>query len=143
MGTLPRRGKALGLATTGADLVKRWQTEEFSQQDFFSDTNRYENIITNPPYLLAEQIVAKALEKNVEGFIAIFVPIRFLASQGRKPLFQSPNMHSVVILSSRPSVPPGNAILQFGEAIRKSGSIDFCWCVWKQNHKAVPQIFWS
>jgi hypothetical protein len=46
---------------------------------------------------------------------------------GRYALFPRPEMEQMVVLSRRPSIPPGEFLQAKGEAIRKGGSIDFAW----------------
>jgi hypothetical protein len=40
-------------------------------------------------------------------------------------------MERMIILSRRPSIPPGGLLQAQGEAIRKGGSIDCAWYLWR------------
>jgi len=140
-GTLPIEGKRLGLKTTGADLIQR--NSAFPVQDYLKDIARHTNIVTNPPYKLAEEIILHALNHSYElSKIAVFVPTKFLSSQRRHVIFNS-SMWKVIIFSRRPSVPPGTMLARYGESIRGGGSIDFCWCVWLNGYTGTPTISWS
>ena len=69
--------------------------------------------------------------------VAVLVPLKWLASQGRYPLFTRPEMERVIVLSRRPSIPPGERIAAEGEAIRKGGSIDFGWFLWRAGKRRL------
>ena len=63
--------------------------------------------------------------------VAVLAPLKWAASQGRYALFSRPEMERVIVLSRRPSIPPGELLRVRGEAIRKGGSIDFAWYLWR------------
>ena len=63
--------------------------------------------------------------------MAVLAPLKWAASQGRYALFSRPEMERMIILSRRPSIPPGALLQAKGEAIRKGGSIDFAWYLWR------------
>ena len=52
---------------------------------------------------------------------------------GRYVLFARPEMELVLILSERPSVPPGEFLELYGEGERKGGSLDFAWLVFRRG----------
>jgi hypothetical protein len=55
-----------------------------------------------------------------------------------------PELETVIILSRRPSMPPGWLLKQDGEKARKGGSIDFCWVVWDVTRPVTnPTIEWG
>jgi hypothetical protein len=72
----------------------------------------------------------------------VLAPLKWAASQGRYALFSRPEMERVVILSRRPSIPPGALLQAKGEGIRKGGSIDFAWYLWRvgKAHAWVAQV---
>ncbi len=85
------------------------------------------SIVTNPPYRLAEAFARHAL-KHTGGKVAILVRLDFLASQRRHKLFTEHPPHLILVLSRRPSMPPG-----WQDAPAKGGMHDFCWIVWDQD----------
>lgn len=135
MGTIPN-----ALNGSGSDIVDRGFC--FRQQDFFLDVARYENIVTNPPYNRAQQIIEHALNHSVDR-VAALVQMKFLNSQRRHGLFSQQRTEKVIVLSKRPSMPPGRLLIEMGENIRGNGSIDFCWVVWKQDHAGPATIEWA
>ena len=134
MGTIPNM-----LGATGSDLIDRGYGYE--QQDFMSDLRAYNNIVTNPPYGIAQSVIEHAL-KITKNKVAALVQTKFLASQRRHGLFHRREMQKVIMFSRRPSMPPGEMLRTHGESIRGGGSIDFCWCIWDQDHIGSTTIEW-
>jgi hypothetical protein len=130
IGTIVDTARLRGITASGADIVDR-VNGRFPVRDFLADDSSYPNIVTNPPYRPAVKIIRHALlHVPPNGRVATLVPIGFLASQQRHSLFTSMGCELVVIMSRRPSLPPGELLRQHGESIRHSGSTDYCWCVW-------------
>jgi hypothetical protein len=137
MGTIPAVIAARGWKATGADLVDR-ANGKYPVQDFLTDTCPYDNIVTNPPFSLSVPIVRHALGLvRTGGRVVIVAQAKFLYSQGRHPLFTSPECERVLILSKRPSMPPGEMLLEQGESCRGGGAMDYCWVVFRAG-KTVP-----
>lgn len=142
-GTIPKAARANDIDATGADL--RARAEGFAVRDFFADAGPYPSIVTNPPYAIAVPIIEHSLNVTEPGGrVCALVQAKFLFSQRRKALFRRPEMERVIILSRRPSMPPGEALAEHGEKIRGGGSIDFCWVVWKVGGAdCAPVIGWA
>ena len=135
MGTIPKF-----FGGTGADLVDRGYG--YPQRNFLEDTARYDNIVTNPPYSIAQQIIEHALTVARQKVCAL-VQLKFLASQKRHSLFTRPETEKIIILSRRPSMPPGEMLVEHGESIRGGGSIDFCWVVWASYRPDEVTVEWA
>jgi hypothetical protein len=135
LGTIVDAAMARGLPASGADIAHR-ANGRFPVRDFRSDPAVYPNIATNPPYKgnAAVEIITHALTHVVEGGrVAALVPTGFLHSQCRYPLLARPECELVIVLSTRPSLPPGELLLREGETCRHSGSTDFVWIVWQRG----------
>jgi SAM-dependent methyltransferase len=143
LGTLVTAARQQGVAATGADIVDR-AFDVYPVRDFLADTATYPNIVTNPPYAKAAKIIAHGLNHVADGgYVAVLVPLTFLASCRRYELFTRPQMALVLILSKRPSMPPGETLLEHGERIRGNGTTDFAWLVWQRGRTAgAPSIIW-
>ena len=132
-GTIPGVLQAAGLPASGADIVDR-AGGKFARRDFLIPipAPTWPNIICNPPASKLVAFVEQAL-RRVEpgGLVAVLAPLKWAASQGRYALFSRPEMERMVILSRRPSIPPGELLKAKGEAIRKGGTIDFGWFLWR------------
>jgi hypothetical protein len=134
MGTIPRV-----MGGTGADLMDRGY--DYPQRDFLKDFAAYDNIVTNPPYGIAQQIIEHAL--NVAKMrVAALVQVKFLASQRRHGLFTRDDTEKVLMFSKRPSMPPGEMLREHGESVRGGGSIDFCWVIWCRGYAGPTTLQW-
>ena len=93
-GHLAQEMERLGKQVIRYDLIDREQVdgEIMQTQDFFQDNNYPEesfDLITNPPYKFANNWIIKSLEILKEGDrVALFLPIRYLESKGRRKIFQ-------------------------------------------------------
>ena len=131
-GTIVAVAQSRGIEATGADIEDR-VNGRFPRRDFFADGGRYPNIVFNPPNdkrrginMLAARLILHGLDRvPYGGLVAALVTSNFLWSQGRYVLFARPEMELVLILSERPSVPPGEFLELYGEGERKGGSLDF------------------
>jgi hypothetical protein len=129
-----------GIEATGADIADR-DGGRFPRRDFFNDKRSYPNIVFNPPNdkrrglnMLAARLILHGLERVPEGgLVAALVTGNFLWAQGRYPLFARPEMELVLILSERPSIPPGEFLERHGEGKRGNGSLDFAWMIFRRG----------
>lgn len=129
IGTIVDAAVRHGIAATGADIADRAKGR-FPIQDFLTDRDMRANIVTNPPNKLAPAVILHALDHVAHGgCVAVFAPIGFLASQKRYPIFCRPDCELVLVMSRRPSAPPGELLLERGESIRGNGSTDYAWIV--------------
>lgn len=126
-----------GFDVIGSDIVDRGCgvcVHDFLAPDY---PLRAINVICNPPYKLATEFALQALAIGARS-VALLVPLPFLASQRRQALFMDLPLSCVVILSKRPSMPPG------GEAVKaRGGKEDYCWVVWQRGPIAAPTILWG
>ncbi len=127
-GTIPGVARHRGYSATGSDIVDR-ADGQFPVVNFLHDDTVRDAICTNPPFKDSVAIIEHA-QRIVRpgGVIAILAQSKFLFSQRRIDLFD--NCYKIVILSKRPSMPPGAALAEHGESIRGGGSMDYCWCIW-------------
>lgn len=129
-GNIPIVAASLGIEMTGADLVDR-ASGCWGVRDFLTDEAIYSGIVTNPPFSIAEKIIRHAMAHVTPGgHVAALVLEKFLYSQTRYPLFSAPECERVLILSKRPSMPPGELLAEKGEACRGGGFANYCWVVW-------------
>jgi hypothetical protein len=144
LGTIVDVALRRGIEASGADIVDR-ACGRFSVCDFLADARCQPNIISNPPYRFAALLVSHALKHLREGGkVAILVPVGFLASVGRFPLFARRETDELIILSRRPSMPPGDLLSREGEACRGSGSTDYCWAIWQRGRGPGPvRVQWA
>lgn len=101
----------------------------------------YCNIITNPPYSLAQEFVEKSL-KVTTNKVAMFLKIQFLESLSRYNFFQQTPLKTVYVFSNR------QATLNNGQENNpKTGKVwatTMChaWFVWEHGYNGSPIIKW-
>lgn len=128
IGTIVEVARQRGHVATGADIIDRGAG--FPVVNFFDEHRTFSGIICNPPFREAVRVVEHALRLvRPGGLVAIVGQSKFLWSQGRVELFD--RCERIIILSTRPSMPKGEALMEHGEDIRGGGSIDYCWCIWR------------
>lgn len=130
-GTIP---KVLGGG--GSDIVDRgWPGTIIAYYDLW---DRAENIVSNPPYGETQKFLEHFLPIT-RGVVAVIVRLDFLASQRRYKLFTKWPPSLVIVLSKRPSMPPGDQIEKRG-----GGQHDYCWIVWDNESPLMPtQMVWA
>jgi hypothetical protein len=142
-GTIVTAALRRGIKATGADIRDRAHGM-FLQRDFLEDPTVYPNI-TNPTFENAATVIEHGLNHVPDGgYVAALAPIGFLASQRRYSLFTRPELHSVLVFSKRPSIPPGQLLEEHGEAVRGGDSKDYAFSIWQRGRRpAPPQICWA
>ncbi len=126
-GTIINALEARDIACTGTDIADRGR---FHAVDFFEAPKPtwLKSIISNPPYGVAERFASRAL--SLAPKVALLVTSKFLYSQRRYQLFADHPPSKIYFLSSRPSMPPGDAYLR-GEIKATGGKADYCWIIWE------------
>ena len=99
------------------------------------------DIITNPPYSMAEQFVRHALDIIDDGRkVFMFLKIQFLEGKSRRKLFDLKELKTVYVSSSR-ILCAKNA--QF-EAVKAGGgsAVAYAWYEWEKGFNGDPVIKW-
>jgi hypothetical protein len=133
-GNIPKRCIAHGLDAMASDLRDRGYGAP--NVDFLRVCRTVDNIVTNPPFKLAEAFVRHALTM-AKRKVAIVARLSFLEGQSRRALFQSTPVSRIWVHSSRVSMPPGGQGVQ-----AKNGSVAYCWIVWDRDWHAEPPLGW-
>jgi len=100
------------------------------------------DIITNPPFGLAQEFVQRGLEltKPWRGKVAMFLRLAFLEGQKRGKWFPYTPLKTVYVMSRR--VPMQRGRLPTPEEATKSGPMQFAWFVWDWKWDWEPNIEW-
>jgi len=116
------------------DLIDRGYGE--TPHDFLTSPYKCDNVITNPPFTLAEQFVKLSLERTTEK-VAMLCKLQFLEGVKRKTMFETTPFKSVWVFSKRITM------ARNGERKKYSSSmIAFAWFVWEHGYKGEPKIGW-
>lgn len=125
-----------GFVATGSDIVRRGPyTDRIA--DFLERDDDFENIVSNPPFGIADEYARHAL-KHSSGKVALLLPTKWMNAAGRGSWLETTPLARVYLLSPRPSMPPGPVI----EAGIKpgNGTTDFAWFVWSSDAGRHPEI---
>lgn len=101
---------------------------------------KFDNIITNPPFNLAQEFIEHALELSNDKVI-MFAKIQFLEGSKRRNMFDSTPLKYVYVFTKR--VNP----LRNGEELDEKGkpwssTMCFAWFVWEKGYEGEPIIRW-
>lgn len=135
-GAISKVLEAAGHEVVSTDLFDRGYGE--ARVDFLMEHRLLApQIITNPPFKLAEQFVRHALDLGAEK-VAMMLRLAWLEGSGRRELFETTPLKSVHVASRRLSMARG------GTDDGKGGGsmIAFAWFVWERAHVGAPQLGW-
>ena len=125
---------ARGHQIIATDLIDRGYGE--APHDFLTSHYRADNIITNPPFKLAESFVRLSLERTT-GKVAMLCKLQFLEGAKRKLMFETTPLKKVWVFSKRITM------ARNGEYEKYSSSmICFAWYVWDHKYQGDPTIGW-
>ena len=104
--------------------------------DFLDYRGQHDNIITNPPYMIAESFTRHCLTTATKK-VALLLKLTFLESLKRKDFFDVFPPARIWVFRDRITMYP------FGEDRPKnSGTITYAWFVWEIGNKSKPKIGW-
>ena len=140
-GRIVLSAKAAGLDTLGTDLVKRTNENFRNSINFLlCDANAGEpNIVSNPPFSIAEKFVAHALAL-AERKVAMLLPANWVQGDKRSRWLETTPLLCVWFISPRPSMPPGPAIIAGQKP--GNGTTDYAWFVWLHGFDGRPEVRW-
>ena len=125
--------EANGFTVVATDLIDRGYGE--TPHDFLTSKLTCDNIITNPPFTLAEDFIKLGLTRTTKK-VAMLCKLQFLEGAKRKIMFESTPLKNVWVFSKRLSM------TRNGEKMKNSGMIAFSWFVWEHGYTGKPTIGW-
>ena len=126
---------AEGLACRCSDLVDRGRGYELA--DFLATRDRWGgDVVTNPPYKLAEPFVRHALSLTYEarGKVAMLLRHEWDTAAGRHDLFQGAPFAKKITLLQRP---------RWFEGTTGSPRHAYAWFLWDWAHEGAPTLAWD
>ena len=102
------------------------------------DNARYDVVITNPPYSLAQEFIEKALKQVVDGGkVVMLLRLSFLESAKRYHFFRDSGLKTVYVSSKRITMYPANE----DEPVN-SGTVAYAWYEWEKGFSGNPTVEW-
>jgi len=138
-GELSKIFEAAGHRVISSDLVDRGFGK--TGIDFLTCTKKFDgDIITNPPYSLAQEFIEKSLEIVNDGNkVIMFLKVQFLEGKARKKLFEKYPPKMIWVSSSR-ILCAKNADF---EKFRKQGSaVAYAWYVFEKGYTGDTVVKW-
>lgn len=134
-GAISRILEYQGYKVKSSDLINRGYGQ--SPVDFLSPSliRVTDNIVTNPPYALAEQFVRKALQV-AQHKVAMLLKLSFLEGARRSAMFLSTPLARVHVFSRRLTM------TRNGLPMSSGGMIAFAWFVWDHDYSGRPKLNW-
>lgn len=125
-----------GYNVKSTDLINRGYGEV---KNFLECDDIFEgDILTNPPFKLAEQFVEKSFELIDEGNYAIFfLKVQFLESKSRKKMFEKYPLKYLIVNSERQQCAKDADF----EHLRATTQC-YCWYVFQKGYTGEPIIKW-
>lgn len=135
MGHLSNRMKQYGINVFESDICDRGVGV---QKDFLKHTKSNElDIVTNPPYKLAEEFVRHSLDISVGGVrIFMFLKLQFLEGKSRRQhLYDHKCLKTVYVCSSRVNCAKSGRF-----DLYSSSSVAYAWFEFQKGYNAEPII---
>lgn len=122
-GNIPKTLNRNGYNCIGTDLVDRGYGD--GPSDFLMSNVTACNIVSNPPYHIAEAFVTHALS-SARCKVAMLLRTGFLEGRGRyQRLYKDNPPQRIWQFSPRISMPPGGTNVP-----AKGGFVQYCWIIW-------------
>ena len=128
----------------GVDIVDRGYPNtlvaDFLKHDFLGQ--KFDNVVTNPPFSLAQEFLEKSVEVvNDGGKIAMFLKIQFLEGAKRREMFKKyPPKYIYVFVKRQAPWNNGSPVDEKGKSW--SSTMCFAWFVWEKGFTGEPIVRW-
>lgn len=137
-GRMARVLKEAGYHVRCSDIVDRGY-KPMLVRDFFKG-KCIDNIVTNPPYELAEEFIHHALRICPQK-VCMLLRLNFLESQGRYyRLWSKTPPARVYVASQRVTMMP--AIKRANGKMKAANAISYTWFVWDKSYKGPTKLKW-
>jgi len=104
------------------------------------ETEKYDCVITNPPFKLAKEFIQKSLSIS-NKYVIMFAKLHLLEGIGRKDLFEKYPPKYVYVFRNRIN-PLRNGSPADENGKKWATTICFAWFVWEVGFKGDPSIRW-
>lgn len=105
--------------------------------DFLDAGPMVDNIVTNPPFDLAEDLIHACMPR-VKRKMALFLRLAFLESDHRYDrIFTKYPLEKVIVFSSRVG------LLKPLPGKKQVKAVAYAWFIWNKQHKGEPTLCWT
>lgn len=127
---------------TAIDLVDRGYGTGGIDFLTYNPTVKFDNIITNPPFVLAQEFIKHSLDIiKDDGKIAMFLKVQFLEGTKRKKFFDEVPLRYVYVFRARQAPwMNGNPLNENGK--KWSSTMCFAWFIFEKGYNGEPIIRW-
>ena len=127
---------------TGLDLVDRGYPNTIVQDFLTWKTNRkFEGIITNPPFSLAQEFIEKGMELLTDdGQMAMFLKIQFLEGAKRKEFFEKYPPKYIYVFRNRMATWNNGNEVDPNTGKRWATTMCHAWFIWEKGSKTEPVV---
>lgn len=128
----------------GVDLVDRGYPNTIVTDFLNWDTkNKYDAIVTNPPYSLAMEFVEKGMSLlKDDGQMAMFLKIQFLEGQKREQLFEKYPPKYIYVFRNRMATWNNGQELDPNTNKKWATTMCHAWFVWEKDSGTEPIVRW-
>lgn len=107
------------------------------QRDFLQAIGEggFDNIVTNPPFKLAQQFAEKGLQV-ARSKVALLLRLQFLEGERRRAFLEGSPLARVWVFSKRISCHRN------GDETLRGGMMAHAWFIWDKSHLGAPAIGW-
>ena len=110
--------------------------------DFLTSKFKADNIVTNPPYLLAEEFVHQAL-KLAKNKVAFLVRLAFLEGSTRyNEIYSEFPPARIWIFSSRLTFYKKKKGELKAKRGKNGGTTAYAWLIWDRDHEGPTETYW-
>lgn len=130
-----------GYEVFNTDIEDRGYKNQHLTKDFFEFTNKYDgDILTNPPFSLAEKMIQHSLELlNYGRYVIMFVRIQFLEGAKRyNDLFSKKELKYVYVFSSRAKTAMGGNFDKY----KAAPAMCYAWVIFQKGYLGEPILRW-
>ena len=137
-GNIVSAAKAAHHCAEGWDIVDRGYLGT-KVRNFLAWEQPVCNIVSNPPFGIAEIFVKHAL-KIARYQVCMLLPATWVQGDKRSRWLEQTSLTKVLFITPRPSMPPGAAIMA-GQP-PGNGTTDYAWFCWGQGYKGPAAVGW-
>lgn len=137
-GHLSKVLEAKGFDVKSTDLIDRGYG--LGGVDFLSQSEPWQgDILTNPPFKLADKFVRKGIELLPNGGkMVLFLKLQFLESKLRRALFKKYPPKEIWVSSNRLRCALGGDFARYAN----SNAVAYAWYVWEKGFAGDPIVRW-